>query len=132
MKLLLDTCVLIWFLRNNKKKLSDKLMTRIEDPENEVYLSVASFWEMAIKSSLGKLALPQALDDSFKDKILEQGFEILDINFNHVTQVQHLPTIHTDPFDRLMISQCKTESLTAVTNDEHWSDPGYGIKTLWT
>lgn len=131
MRALLDTCALIWFVEDNQRALSASLMDLIEDDANDIFVSLASIWELAIKLGTGKLTLQQPLDPTFRDKLVDQGFQILDITFAHVTAVQHLPPVHRDPFDRLMIAQCREEQLVAITGDPHWSDPAYGIQTLW-
>ena len=130
MKVLLDTCALIWFLRNDSE-LSEKAAELIENPNTDAFVSVVSIWEMAIKSSIGKLQIPIGFHDSLEDRLKASGFNLLPVEFKHAAGVGTLPSVHSDPFDRLLISQCKVEKLTAITNDTHWSDPRYGISVLW-
>lgn len=94
-------------------------------------MSVVSIWEIAIKASLGKLPVPTGFHDSLEDNLKESGFNILPVVFQHASGVAYLPSVHTDPFDRLLISQCKAEKLTAITNDARWSDPRYGVSVFW-
>lgn len=130
MKVLLDTCALLWFLRDDSE-LSEKAAQLIENPDTEGFVSVVSIWEIAIKASLGKIQTPVGFQDSLEDKLKASGFNILPIEFQHAAGVYALPSVHQDPFDRLLISQCKVEKLTAITNDTHWIDPRYGISVLW-
>jgi PIN domain nuclease of toxin-antitoxin system len=130
MKVLLDTCALIWFLRDDPE-LSEKAAKLIENPETDAFVSVVSIWEIAIKASIGKISIPIGFQDSLEDKLKESGFHILPMEFKHASGVYSLPAVHGDPFDRLMISQCKVEKLTAITNDAHWIDPRYDISVFW-
>ena len=130
MKVLLDTCALLWFLRDDSE-LSERAAQLIENPNTDAFVSVVSIWEIAIKASLGKIQTPIGFRDSLEDKLKASGFNILPIEFQHATGVHDLPTVHNDPFDRLLISQCRSEKLTAITNDTHWMDPRYGISVLW-
>ena len=130
MKVLLDTCALLWFLRGDSE-LSERAARIIENTENEAFVSVVSIWEIAIKASLGKLPVPIGFHDSLEDNLKESGFNILPVVFQHASGVAYLPSVHTDPFDRLLISQCKAEKLTAITNDARWSDPRYGVSVFW-
>ena len=112
MNLLLDTCVLLWWL-DNPDLLSKGTSTAIKEPDNRIVVSVVSAWEIAIKKMLGKLESP----DNLKEVIVDSGFELMPIDYEHAWQVQDLPSHHRDPFDRLLISLAKTESLTLVTRD---------------
>lgn len=130
MKVLLDTCALIWFLRDDPE-LSQKAAQLIEDPNTDAFISVVSIWEIAIKASIGKMSAPIGFHDSLKDRLKASGFNILPVEFNHASGVYSLPNVHSDPFDRLLISQCKAEKLTAITNDAHWIDPRYDVPVFW-
>jgi PIN domain nuclease of toxin-antitoxin system len=116
MKVLLDTCALLWFLRDDPER-SEKAARLIENSDTEAFVSVASIWEIAIKASIGKLPVPVGFQDSLEDKLKGAGFHILPVEFHHACRVYSLPPVHNDPFDRLLISQCKAEKLAAVTND---------------
>ena len=130
MRVLLDTCALIWFLRDDSE-LCKNAAQLIENPDTEVFISVVSIWEIAIKASMGKLSAPMGFLDSFEAKLKASGFNILPVEFHHASGVYSLPPVHSDPFDRLLLSQCKAEKLTAVTNDVHWMDPRYAIPVFW-
>jgi len=116
MKLLLDTHILIWLLEGNQN-LSPKVRQAIEDETNSLYISIVSLWEIAIKSSLGKLQLETPLEKIVSDFVLPTGIKILPIDIAHLLTLQKLPFHHRDPFDRLLISQAKSEALTLVSED---------------
>lgn len=126
MRLLIDTHILIYFLEGNSS-LADSHRQIIVDSENEVLLSVASLWEMAIKISIGKLSLSQPLKDVIK-QIKAEDFEILPISPEHTLQVSTLPFHHHDPFDRIIIAQCQIEKLPIISNDIVFSD--YSVELL--
>ena len=130
MRMLLDTCALLWFLRNDEE-LSESAAVAIEDPTNEVFVSVVSIWEIAIKARLGKIQVPNDFETGLEQRLTQDGFTLLNVNYRHAAAVFTLPRIHADPFDRLLISQCRAEKLVAVTNDFHWSAAPYGLRVLW-
>jgi PIN domain nuclease of toxin-antitoxin system len=130
MRLLLDTCALLWFLRGDAE-LSESAALAIEDPANEVIVSAVSIWEIAIKAALGKMRAPDGLEDGLERELVEAGFTLLDVNYRHAAGVLALPRVHGDPFDRLLISQCRAEKLVPVTNDSYWSATEYGLRVLW-
>ena len=121
--LLLDTHAFLWF-ESNDPKLPRNVMDAIQT-EEKVYVSIATFWEIAIKNSMGKLKLGVPINELMN----QCGFEILPIKDNHLAQLTLLPWVHRDPFDRLLISQARAESLTLVTTDENIVK--YEVKTLW-
>ncbi len=127
MNLLLDTHALVWFL-NGDKKLSDKVKTAINDPNNTKFVSIASIWEIAIKISLDKFRFPKGFKN-FLEMIEENGFEIRPISFEHTLIVSSLEFIHRDPFDRLLIAQSKSDNLTIATKDDYIKQ--YNIQTIW-
>ncbi len=130
MRLLIDTCALLWFLRDDAE-LSETAALAIEDPANEVIVSVVSIWEIAIKAGLGKLKAPDEFENGLEQRLKREGFTLLDVKYRHAAGVFALPKIHGDPFDRLLISQGRAEKLIAVTNDPHWSAAEYGLRVLW-
>ena len=116
MQLLLDTHALIWWLANNPT-ISDNAKDAIANPDNLVFVSAASAWEIAIKKSLGKLQVPDDLAIQIKAK----DFIPLSIDLNHALSVESLPWHHQDPFDRILIAQAIYEHLTIVTRDRKFS-----------
>jgi PIN domain nuclease of toxin-antitoxin system len=127
MDLLLDTHALVWFL-NGDDKLTNKVKMAIENPNNRKIVSIASIWEIAIKISLNKFRFPKGFK-YFLKMIKDNGFEILPISFNHTLVVSTLEYLHRDPFDRILIAQCKNDHLTIATKDENIQL--YNIQTLW-
>jgi PIN domain nuclease of toxin-antitoxin system len=116
MKLLLDTHILIWLLEGNQN-LNPKVKQVIEDETNSLYISIVSLWEIAIKTSLNKLQLELPLEKIIYDFVLPSGIKILPIDIAHLLTLQNLPFHHRDPFDRLLIAQSKSETLTLVSED---------------
>ncbi|RKU09195.1 PIN domain nuclease [Candidatus Poribacteria bacterium] len=112
MNLLLDTCVLLWWL-DDPDLLSKEASTAMKEPDNQIIVSVVSAWEIAIKKALGKLESP----DNLKEVITDAKFELMQIDYEHAWQVKNLPSHHRDPFDRLLVSQATVENLTLVTRD---------------
>ena len=127
MQLLLDTHPFIWFI-NGDNHLPEKIKSLIADVENECFLSVASIWEIAIKTSLGKLELQSGFD-RITDFLFDNDIEILPIKFVHLQTLLKLEYYHRDPFDRIVISQGIAENLTVLSKDEIFDK--YPIKLIW-
>ena len=123
MPYLLDTHILL-FWYDNPKLLSDKARAIIENPNNVVFISSVSTWEIAIKKSLGKLNVPDRLFDLVKNG----DFLELPITIAHTKKLLSLPDHHRDPFDRLLIAQAMEENATFITRDEKIIK--YKIKTI--
>jgi PIN domain nuclease of toxin-antitoxin system len=98
--LLLDTHPFVWFLVDHKR-IPDRLVGMLTDPARIVYVSAVAVWEATIKAGLGKLSLP--LDD-LEATIAAAGFAMLPVTVPHALEVRHLPAIHRDPFDRLLVA----------------------------
>ena len=113
MGFLLDTHVLLWWLANDPK-LSADVREIIRNPVNDSFVSAATIWEIAIKTSLGKLKQPDDLLAVLRDN----RFQVLDISAEHCLKVGSLPWHHKDPFDRMLISQALVEGLTIITVDQ--------------
>ncbi len=128
MKYLLDTHTLIWFLMGDKK-LSDKARGLIDNPDNRKFLSIASLWEIAIKVSLGKLALNKPVEKLFPEQLHFNRIEILDITVDNLIKLTTLPFHHRDPFDRLIIAQALVEGLPVIGADVIFD--AYGINREW-
>lgn len=112
MNLLIDTHVLLWWLGDHSG-LSGKARSVIADGSNIVFISTVVIWEISIKLSLGKLAIP----DDFWEILDRQNFDHLDITSAHARETSLLEAWHRDPFDRMLVAQAKVESLTLVTRD---------------
>lgn len=114
-RLLLDTHTFVW-TANNSPRVHSSIKALIVDPANEVFISAASAWEIAIKNALGRqtdLVLP----DAPSSLIAAFNFTELPVKFEHAEQAALLPLIHADPFDRMLVAQAKVENLTLVTVD---------------
>jgi len=116
MKLLLDTHVFLWFIMGSAL-LSADTRALIEDEKNRKFISVASLWEIAIKSSIGKLSLSAPFDQLIPQQLSLNGFELLPIEVSHLAAVTTLPFHHRDPFDRLLIAQALAENMPIVSSD---------------
>ena len=127
MRYLLDTHVAIW-LAKDSDELPDRVKELVKQPDNDIYISSVSLWEIAIKMNLGKLDLKLPLDKLLKD-IEDSGFITLQIENEYLTKLSDLPHIHKDPFDRLLISTALTENLTIITIDENIQK--YDVHWLW-
>jgi PIN domain nuclease of toxin-antitoxin system len=128
MKLLLDTNVFIW-LNDAPSRVKDRVMTVIANPDNNLFLSLTSIWEMQIKIQLGKLELSDALPDILKTQQVENNLQVLTIDVNHIWSLENLPNHHRDPFDRLLIAQAQTEGMTLVSADGIFEL--YDVDLLW-
>jgi PIN domain nuclease of toxin-antitoxin system len=113
LRILLDTRVLLWWLEGSPS-LSAQARELIRDPENTVFVSAVSLWEIWLKQSLGKLRLPV----DFTGRLAAESFESLPLLASHPRQVSLLPWRHRDPFDRMLIAQAQVEKLVLLTADE--------------
>jgi PIN domain nuclease of toxin-antitoxin system len=131
MKLLLDTHVLIWFLEDNAS-LSLKAKRLIEDTQNEVFVSIISFYEIAIKLSIGKIILPNPLED-FILKTTNNDIQILNLLPSHSIKYQEIPLVedHRDPFDRILIASAVVEQMTIITIDEKFANYKSLVSLIW-
>lgn len=128
MRLLLDTLALLWFLTGTPV-LSKVAQACIGDAANAVWISPASYWEIAIKISLGKYRLPEPLADFMERELGRNDLAILPITLRHAGRVSTLPFHHRDPFDRLIVAQSLDESLTLASAGSAMD--AYGTHRLW-
>lgn len=110
---LIDTHIFIWWMEQSKK-LSQDRYELINNPENKIFLSMASVWEIIIKKSKNKLKLPGDIEEGIKFS----GFTLLPITLSNILQLAKLPLYHYDPFDRMLIAQAKGENLVFICDDE--------------
>ena len=115
MKLLLDTHILLWAAAE-PEQLSNQAKALIEDPQNQLYFSTASLWEIAIKNKLGRADFKVDLP-VLRRNLLDNGFQEIAINGAHTLALDTLPPIHKDPFDRILIAQANVEGITLMTAD---------------
>jgi PIN domain nuclease of toxin-antitoxin system len=118
-KLLLDTHILLWWL-NNDSLLSESFRKLIRDPENTIFISAVTLWEIWLKQSFGKLKLPL----NFKELLDLEEFQNLPLTARQAAAVATLPWHHRDPFDRMLVAQAQVERLTLLSVDEDL--PAYG------
>lgn len=123
MRILLDTHVLLWALAK-PDEVRREARRAIEDRRNDVFVSAASAWEMALKQALGRLDAPADLIDAIE----AVGFEELPITSAHALAAERLPRHHRDPFDRMLIGQAMVEGLTIATRDTRFAQ--YGVPLL--
>ena len=127
-KLLLDTHTFIWWVED-APQLSVNARKVLENIENECFLSLASSWEMAIKSSIGKLKLTLPIRDYVPEHLAANDFKQLSISFRHVARVESLKWHHRDPFDRLIAAQTIEEKMILVSADSIFDL--YNVKRIW-
>ncbi|MEQ1502546.1 MAG: type II toxin-antitoxin system VapC family toxin [Myxococcota bacterium] len=126
--LLLDTHTLLWAL-SDPDRLGPAARLALTDPGRERWVSVATVWEMAIKSSMGKLVLGVPLGRLVRDTLPACGLSLLDVRPDHAAEVEHLPFHHRDPFDRLLVAQVRVEGLALVSRDAQLD--AYGVSRIW-
>jgi PIN domain nuclease of toxin-antitoxin system len=112
LRLLLDTHIFIWWL-TRERQLSPAAVAAIQDPDNEVFLSLATAWEIGIKKGINKLDAP----DDLEEQMALHQFAALPITFAHARAVGLLPMLHRDPFDRMLVAQAQVEEMTILTRD---------------
>ena len=129
MNYLLDTSTFLWFV-SAQTELSAHARTIIETPGNNVYLSLVSIWELAVKFRIGKLKLTSdSLARWLDDHLAANSFRLLDIKVSHCLQYATLPLTHRDPFDGLLIAQSQVENIPVITSDAAFDR--YPIQRVW-
>ena len=127
MKILLDTHIFLWYISGDNR-ISDTIIQNVQNPQNEVYLSVVSLWEIIIKYQLGKLALPQSPEIYIPVQRQRHLIYSLDVDEESVSQLIKLPLLHNDPFDRLIMCQAIKHNMIIATMDNYVL--AYPISTL--
>ena len=128
MRLLLDTHTLLWWLAGDQA-LSDAAREAIADPDNEVFVSTASAWEIATKYQLGRLSGAALITADIAGAVASQGFTELPISIRDGQAAGGLPAIHKDPFDRMLIAQAIAADMVIVSNEGLFN--AYGVPRLW-
>lgn len=128
MRMLLDTHTFLWFVLGDPR-LTANAKASIEELGNEKLVSPASYWEIAIKISLGKYTLSQPYEEFMERGIIENGFVVLPIELKHTAVLTTLPFHHRDPFDRLIIAQAMVEGIAVVSGDTAFD--AYSVTRLW-
>ena len=126
MTVLLDTQAFLWWVTDDPR-LSKRGRGAIAG--SRCLLSTASCWEMAIKVSLGKLAVPRPIDRFIQEQLEVNGFGLLPISLEHTAAVADLPFHHRDPFDRLLAAQARHDAIAVVSSDPVFRK--YGVKRVW-
>ncbi|MBI4540984.1 MAG: type II toxin-antitoxin system VapC family toxin [Gemmatimonadetes bacterium] len=127
MRVLLDTQCWLW-MQVSPERLGRKALDLVEDPDNVLYLSAASAWEIAIKFALGRLPLPAPPEQYVPARIQVSGVEPLFVTVVHALRVATLPFHHRDPFDRLLVAQAQLEGLPILTADDQFE--AYHVELL--
>jgi len=127
-RILLDTCTFLWVITDDIA-LSASARNAFVDPDNDVYLSAASVWEIAVKHSLGKLPLPTSPDRFIPIQRERHGITSLPLEEQAVLYLSKLPLIHRDPFDRILVCQAIQHQLTLLTPDPLITQ--YAVRTAW-
>jgi PIN domain nuclease of toxin-antitoxin system len=128
MKYLLDTHAFLWWVADDEQ-LSVTARNIISNPDNQIYFSVVSAWEIVIKTGTGKLILPEVPAIYIPSRIASNQFQILPVSLNHILSIPHLEKYHKDPFDRLLIAQSYTEKLALISIDSLICQ--YSIQIIW-
>ena len=127
MRYIIDTQAFIWYATGDKQ-LSKTALDIIESDAIR-YISFASIWEMAIKSSIGKLNFQIPFEDLISNQLAINGYDILSLELSHVFQLAKLPLFHKDPFDRIMIAQAITENIPIISIDPYFQS--YPVTVIW-
>ncbi len=125
---LLDTHVIIWLL-SQPNKLSKQVQDIIQNPNNQLYYSLLSMNEIAIKASLGKIVLADNWQIIYQNLLVDKQVILLDMKWQAVTILQNLPFHHRDPFDRMLIAQAMANDLALISADSHYAL--YDLLVIW-
>jgi PIN domain nuclease of toxin-antitoxin system len=125
---LLDTSTFIW-AAGSPHLLSPRAAQVVADTGNDVYLSIASVWEIAIKVAVGKLTLADHPSSYVPSRVAAFALDLLPIELEHALRVADLPAFHKDPFDRMLIAQALSEGLPVITPDPRFAR--YGVEVVW-
>jgi len=128
MKVLLDTHTFLWWITDDPK-LSLRVRGIISDGENEIFISAATGWEIAIKSQIGRLRLPDEPQRFILEQLKINGMKSLPIEMRHALHISTLPTYHQDPFDRILIAQAQMEDLPVLSADQEIGK--YEVTIIW-
>ena len=128
MRILLDTHAFVWWVTDSEE-LSRRARRLIGDGANEIFFSVASAWEIAIKSRLRRARLPEDAEHFVSEQLEQNGFQVLPIRLHHALGVARLPDLHRDPFDRLLVAQARSEELALLSRDRRLAE--YSVRVVW-
>jgi PIN domain nuclease of toxin-antitoxin system len=128
MKVLLDTHAFLWAVMGSDR-LSDRARDLIDDPANDLWLSAASAYELAVKAAKGHLQLPEDPASYIRTRVATMGLRQLPVTVEHAAAAAMLPPIHADPWDRLLVAQSRLEALPILTADQ--TIKCYDVETIW-
>lgn len=128
MRVLLDTHAFLWWITEDRR-LSPRAREVMTDGGNDLLLSAASGWEIAIKASLGRITLPVPIARFLSEQLQRNGIGALPVEMRHALGVHALSLLHRDPFDRLLVAQARLEKLCILTSDPQIEQ--YDVETLW-
>lgn len=128
MKALIDTHVFLWWITDDSR-ISNRAIEFMTEGSNDLFFSSASCWEIAIKSDLGRIELPDKPESFITSQLNVNGIEPLPIYLRHALNIVNLPGIHKDPFDRMLISQAQLEELPIISSDKIIKK--YDIEVIW-
>ncbi len=131
MKVLIDTHTFLWFVAGSME-LSETAKKLIKNENNSVYISIASLWEISIKTAIGKLQITDSYETVIND-VVENDISILPINFAHTVMQNKLPFHHRDPFDRIIVSQSIVENMDLISRDSAFDAylENLEVKRIW-
>jgi PIN domain nuclease of toxin-antitoxin system len=125
---LLDTSAFLWWITADGAAITPPARSVIEDPDNNVFLSVVSAWEIAIKAGQGRLVMAPP-EHAIPEFVERYRLDVLPVELRHALRVGALPPIHPDPFDRLLVAQSQVERMPLVTSDAVLGR--YDVETIW-
>lgn len=128
MRILLDTHAFLWWVTDDKR-LSVRAKRLIAQGSNEIFFSAASAWEISIKSTLGRIELPDAAERYIPSQLEHNAFQPLPVRIEHALRVTALPSVHRDPFDRLLVAQALVEGLAILSKDRRIAS--YPARVIW-
>lgn len=128
MRLLLDTHAFLWWVTDSDE-LSRRARRLIGDGGNEIFFSAASAWEIAIKSAIRRVTLPEDPERYVMEQLEQNAFQILPVQLRHALRVAALPDLHRDPFDRLLVAQALSEELAILSGDRRLAS--YSVRVHW-
>lgn len=128
LRVLLDTHAFLWWITDDPR-LSKRARAVIRSGRNELFLSAASGWEIAVKAGLGRIRLPEPIGSFLLDQMVRNGIEAMPVSMRHALHVHTLPLLHRDPFDRMLVAQAQLEALEILTADPAIRQ--YAVKTIW-
>lgn len=127
-KILMDTCIFLWMI-HEPERISSKARTLFISEKSELFMSVASVWEILVKHQLGKISLPKNAKAYIRKLCEEKNIKIIELNYEDVLTLLNVPKHHKDPFDHMLICQAINKKLAIMTPDKHIHR--YDVEVVW-